>query len=101
MPFGVTDTLVAFLWLMESCLGELHFNWCIIYLDEIIIFSKNPDDHITRMVGVFQKLPKAELQLNPSNCEFFCSSFKYLDISKDGIATDLRKIEPLKKLAMV
>ena len=81
---------------MESCLAELHVNWCIIYLDEIIIFSKNWYDHITQLDGVFEKLVKAGLKLKPSKCEFFCSSLKYLDISKGGIATEPTKIEAIK-----
>ena len=83
---------------MESCLGELHLEWCTIYLDDVIIFSKNPDDHITRLEGVFEKLAKAGLKLKPSKCEFFKSSLKYLGhiVSKDGIATDPHKIEAIR-----
>ena len=57
-------------------------------------FRKDPDDHINRLEGVFEKLAKAGLKLKPSKCEFFCSSLKYLGyiVSKEGIATDPRKI---------
>ena len=98
MPFGLTNAPATFQRLMELCLGELHLDWCIIYLDDIIIFSKNPDDHITRLEGIFEKLAKAGLKLKPSKCEFFCSSLKYLGhiVSKEGIATDPRKIEAIR-----
>ena len=98
MPFGLTNAPATFQKLMESCLGELHLDWCIIYLDDIIIFSKNPDDHITRLEGEFEKLAKAGLKLKPSKCEFFHSSLKYLGhiVSKEGIATDPRKIEAIR-----
>ena len=59
MPFGLTNAPATFQRLMESCLGELHLDWCIIYLDDIIIFSRTPDDHITRLEGVLEKLAKA------------------------------------------
>ena len=78
MPFGLTNAQATFQRLMESCLGELHLDWCIIYLDDIIIFSKNPDDHITRLKGVLEKLAKAGLKLKPSKCEFFRSSLVVL-----------------------
>ena len=41
MPFGLTNAPATFQQLMETCLGEIHLKWCIIYLDDIIVFSKN------------------------------------------------------------
>ena len=55
MPFGLTNAPATFQCLMESCLGEMHLNWCIIYLDDVIIFSKTPDKHIERLRGILQK----------------------------------------------
>ena len=67
------------------------------HLSRSIIFSKNPDEHITRLEGVFEKLAKAGLKLKPSKCQFFHSSLKYLGhiVSRDGIATDPKKIETI------
>ena len=47
MPFGLTNDPATFQHPMESCLCELHLNWCIIYLDDIV-FSDNPKDHLKR-----------------------------------------------------
>ena len=44
MPFGLTNAPATFQRLMGSCLGGLHLNWCIIYLDDIIGFSKTPKE---------------------------------------------------------
>ena len=61
MPFGLTNTPATFQCLMESCLGDYHLKYCIIYLDDIIIFSKTPEEHIDRLGKVFQKLDEAGL----------------------------------------
>ena len=46
MPFGLNNAPAIFQRLMESCLGDLHLKYCIIYLDDIIIFSKTPGEHL-------------------------------------------------------
>ena len=79
MPFGLTNALVTFKCLMEACLGDLHLKWCIIYLDDIIVFSKTPEEHIKRLRDVFEKLSAAGLQLKPSKCEFFKSQIAFWD----------------------
>ena len=48
MPFGLTNAPATFQWLMLSCLGNLHLQYCIIYLDDIV-FSKIPEEHLTRL----------------------------------------------------
>ena len=98
MPFGLMNAPATFQHLMESCLGELHLNWCIIYLDDIIVFSKTPEEHLRRLRGVFYKLAKAGLKLKPSKCEFFKSRITYLGhiVSAAGIETDPKKIEAVK-----
>ena len=56
MPFGLTNASATFQRLMESCLGELHLSRCIIYLDNIIMFSQTPEGYIVRLKAVFNKL---------------------------------------------
>ena len=71
MPFGLINAPVTFQRLMESCLGELHLSWCIIYLDDIIVFSWTPEEHLVRLQAVFNKLKTASLKLKPLKCELF------------------------------
>ena len=78
MSFGLTNAPATFQRLMEGCLGDLHLNWCIIYLDDIIVFSNTPEEHIGRLRGVFTKLVAAGLKLKPKKCEFFRSRIAYL-----------------------
>ena len=95
MPFGATKAPATFQRLMETCLGDLHLNWCLIYLDEIIVFVKTQEDAITRLGTVFQKLREVGLKLQPCKCELFKTSLLYLGhvVSEDSIRTDPIKIE--------
>ena len=98
MPFGLTNAPATFQRLMENCLGDLNLHWCIIYLDDIMIFSKDPVSHLERLKAVFRKLEEASLKLKPSKCELFRRKLAYLGhvISAEGVATDESKIEAIK-----
>ena len=98
MPFRLTNTPATFQRLMETCLGDLNLHWCIIYLDDIVIFSKDLASHLKRLKAVFQKLEEAGLKLKPSKCELFQRQLAYLGhvISAKGVATDEGKIEAIK-----
>ena len=91
--------LASFQRLMESCLGDMHLNWCIIYLDDVLVFSKTPKEHLERLRGVFQKMREAGLKLKPSKCEFFRDRIAYLGhiVSKVGIETDPKKIMDVRQ----
>ena len=98
MPFGLTNAPATFQRLMDTCLGDLNLHWCIIYLDDIVIFSKDLASHLERLEAVFQKLEKAGLKLKPSKCELFWRQLAYPGhvISAKGVATDEDKIEAIK-----
>ena len=98
MPFGLTNAPATFQRLMENCLGELHLSWCIIYLDDIIVFSDNPKDHLHRLKCVFDKLEKAGLKLKPKKCKFFKTKITYLGhiVSANGIETDPKKVKAVR-----
>ena len=99
MPFGATNAPATFQRLMESCLGDLNLNWCIIYLDDIVVFSPTVDEHLERLEAVFQKLKNAGLKLKPSKCNLFRTSIPFLGhiVSAEGITTDPKKVEAVAK----
>ena len=98
MPFDLTSAPATFQCLMENCLGKLHLSWCIIYLDDIIVFSDSPREHLHRLRGVFTKLDKAGLKLKPNKCEFFKTRITYLGhiVSSKGIETNPNKVDAVK-----
>ena len=97
MPFGLTNTPAKFQWLMQTCLGNLHLCYCIIYLNDVIVFSKTLEEHVFRLRAVFVKLKQEGLKLKPSKYDFFRQELTYLGhvVSKDGIQTDPKKVEAI------
>ena len=97
MAFGLTNAPATFQRLMERCMGELNLKECLIFLDDILIFSESFDEHLSRLDAVFSRLHKHGLKLKASKCEFFKSSVTYLGhvVSEKGIETDPEKIAAL------
>ncbi len=98
MPFGLTNAPATFQRLMQSCLGDLHLHYCIIYLDDVVVYSNNPKEHVERLAAVFQRLADAGLKLKPSKCEFFKKETAYLGhvVSEEGVKTDPGKVQAVQ-----
>ena len=69
VPFGLTQAPAYFQELMTSILKD--FPFAIAYLDNIIIFSKTPQEHLSHSCMVFEKLKSANLSMKKSKCSFF------------------------------
>ena len=93
MPFGLANAPSTFQRLMELALSDLHWKTCLVYLDDIIIFSRTVEDHFSRLAEVFQRLRDAGLKLKPSKCKLLRTSVKYLGhvVSDRGVETDPEK----------
>ena len=98
MAFGLTNAPATFQRLMEHCLSDINFRKCIVYIDDIIIFSSSFEEHIERLEAVFQRLLDFGLKLKLSKCKFFQKKVKFLGhvISSEGIETDPDKIDAIK-----
>ena len=70
MPYGLTNAPATFQRLMECTLACLTHEQCLIYLDDIIVFSSSFPIHLERLRNVFTALPQAKLQLELSKCSF-------------------------------
>ena len=99
MPFGLCNAPSTFQHLMELVLAGLHWSTCLVYLDDIIIYSRNTEDHFKRLQEVLERLRTAGLKLKPSKCYLFQKSVHYLGhiISEHGVETDPQKIQCVKE----
>ena len=98
MPFGLCNAPATFQRLMERCMGDLNLRDCLIYLDDVIIFSSTFEEHLDHLEAVFSRLRQHNLKLKASKCEFLRSEVTYLGhvVSEEGIQTDPEKTKVIK-----
>ena len=87
MPFGLCNAPATFQWLMQNCMGELNFIYCLIYLDDLIVFSRTVGEYLHRLCVVFDHLREYNLKLKPSKCSLFQEEINYLahQVLKEGV----------------
>jgi len=95
VPFGLCNAPATFQRLMDCTMRGLNYEVCLIYLDDIIVFSADVPTHFRRLETVLACLRKAKLKLKPSNCSFLQRTVEFLGyrVSGNGVETDERKIE--------
>lgn len=99
MPFGLRNAPATFQRVMDNILRGIQNEKCLVYLDDIIVFSTSLQEHIQRLRDVFTRLRKANLKIQLDKSEFLCHSVPYLGhiIGKDGVRPNPDKIEIIKK----
>ena len=97
MPFGLCNAPPTFQRLMLNCLDELNLTYCLIYLDDVIIFSRTEEEHLERMRVVFDQFQEHGLKLKPSKCEVFKTEINYLahHVSKRGVLPSKKNLEAI------
>ena len=78
MPFGLCNALATFQWLMQNCLGKPNLIYCLIYLDDLNMFSQTMEEHLHQLHVVFDRLREYNLKLKPSKCSLFREEMNYL-----------------------
>ena len=68
MPFGLNNAASTFQRTMELALQGLQWITCLIYIDDIIVFGRSFNEHISRIEEVFKRLRQAGLKLKPQKC---------------------------------
>ena len=99
MPFGLTNAPAAFMDLMNRVFSEYLDKFVIVFIDDILIYSKDQEEHKEHLRITLQTLQEHQLYAKFSKCEFWLDSVQFLGhvISKDGITVDPAKIEAVSK----
>jgi hypothetical protein len=97
MPFGLCNAPATFQRLMELTLQGLQWTKCLIYLDDVVVFSATHEEHIQRLKEVLERLKTSGLKLSPEKCHFFQPSVTFLGhvVSSEGIKPDPQNIVKL------
>ena len=92
MPFRLCNAPATFQHVMQNTLGELNLAYCMIYLDDVIIFGHTEKEHLEHLRIVFKRFREFNLKLKPSKCSFFQSEIIYLahHVSRWGHPTEPR-----------
>jgi hypothetical protein len=95
LPMGLANAPSQFQRLMDLVMAGLLWNSCLVYLDDIIVYSVTFGQHLERLTAVFDRLVKANLKLKPTKCQLFREKVHFLGhvISKAGIAADPEKVK--------
>ena len=98
MPFGLCNAPATFQRLMQVVLAGLEWDFCFVYVDDILVASKSFDEHLLHLKLVFERLRQAGLRLKPTKCNFLRAEVPYLGyvISKTGIRPDPAKTDKVR-----
>jgi hypothetical protein len=100
LPFGLATAPGAFQKVLETVLAGLVWTKCLVYIDDILVFSVTWEDHLSTLSEVFQRLIKADLKIKLKKCEFARTECLYLGhiLNSGGISPDPEKVSAIKEL---
>jgi len=98
MPFGVTNTSVIFMDLMNCVFSPYLDRFVVVFLDGILVYSKNEEEHTEHLRVVIQTLRQEQLHAKLSKYELWLESITFLChvVSKEGISMDPSKFQSMK-----
>lgn len=97
VPFSLTNATTTFMCLINSVVCPYLDKFVIVFIDDILVYSKNEEEHAEHLASVLRLLREHQLYAKISKCNFFQMEMHYLRhvISKEGIVVDPKKIRAI------
>eukprot|EP00253_Pinus_taeda_P033613 PITA_33613 len=97
VPFGLNKALATFMYFMNSVSRPYLDKFVFVFIDDILVYSKNEEEHVEHLAAVLRLLSEHRLYFKLSKCNFSQSEVHYLGhvVSKEGITADLEKIRAI------
>jgi hypothetical protein len=97
MSFGLTNAPAYFMYMMNKVFMEYLDKFVVVFIDDILVFSKTNEEHAEHLRLVLQKLREHKLYAKRSKCEFWLKEISFLGhvVSNDGIAVDPSKVKDM------
>ncbi len=98
MPFRLNNASATFQRLMNKILRQYIRKFVQVYLDDVIIYSNNLDEHKRHIKAVLEKIREANLKLKPSKCQWFQTELKFIRhlVGRNDIKFDPQNVEKIK-----
>ena len=95
MSFGLTNAPAYFMYLMNSVFMPELDKFVVVFIDDILIYSKNEEEHAHHLRIVLQRLREHQLYAKLSKCDFWLKEVPFLGhvISAEGISVDPSKVQ--------
>ena len=100
MPMGLCNSSQMFQRAMEVVFKGLIGKTCMLYIDDIVVYSKSEEEHVQHLEQMFARLREYNLRLNPSKCSFGLKRVKLLGyiVSQDGLSADPDKVSAIARM---
>jgi hypothetical protein len=95
MSFGLTNALAYFMYLVNKVFMEYLDKFVVVFIDDILVYSKDEEEHAEHHRLILQKLWEHQLYVKLSKCKFWLKQVSFLGhiISEGGISVDPSKIQ--------
>ena len=99
LPFGLATAPATFQRMMHTMLEGILFKGVVVYLDDILVYGKDREEHNARLEEVFKRIQLAGLRINPGKCDIYREELTFLGhtVSANGIKTNDKKIKEIKE----